>query len=84
MKVRLIENGPLVLDTQESVRIELAGGSEERQGPIFLCRCGKSANKPFCDAAHRKAGFEGVGHNFNEFVERLGAVKTRLITLYLR
>jgi len=61
MKVRLIENGPLVLDTQEAVRIELAGGNEERQGPIFLCRCGKSANKPFCDAAHRKAGFEAPG-----------------------
>ena len=23
-----------------------------------LCRCGQSANKPFCDSAHRDAGFE--------------------------
>ena len=61
MKVRLIENGPLVLDTQESVRIEVGNGIEERDGPIFLCRCGKSENKPFCDAAHRKAGFEAAG-----------------------
>jgi len=27
-------------------------------GPIYLCRCGQSANKPFCDSTHRKVKFE--------------------------
>jgi CDGSH-type Zn-finger protein len=25
---------------------------------IGLCRCGHSANKPFCDGAHKTAGFQ--------------------------
>lgn len=27
---------------------------------IALCRCGHSAKKPFCDAAHRNCGFQSV------------------------
>jgi CDGSH-type Zn-finger protein len=25
---------------------------------VSMCRCGESGNKPFCDSAHRDAGFE--------------------------
>lgn len=60
MKIKLIENGPIVLDTKEVVSLHADGSSEEKAGPVFLCRCGQSANKPFCDGTHRKSGFEGA------------------------
>lgn len=61
MKIKIIENGPIVLDTEAKLRVEAGEAAEDKPGPLFLCRCGRSANKPFCDGAHRKVGFEGPG-----------------------
>jgi CDGSH-type Zn-finger protein len=27
---------------------------------VSLCRCGQSANKPFCDSAHKRCSFESL------------------------
>ncbi len=32
---------------------------------IALCRCGHSANKPFCDGAHRQHGFQSTIEAFD-------------------
>jgi len=60
VKLKIIENGPIVLDTNQTIEISVAG-TESKAGPLYLCRCGQSANKPFCDGAHRKVKFEGKG-----------------------
>ena len=52
------ENGPfLIFGSASYVNDE---GNEQTTGgsTIALCRCGASANKPFCDGSHRKINFE--------------------------
>ena len=49
----LYVRGPLPLN-------DAAGNSWEDAGHRYaLCRCGGSANKPYCDNTHVKMGFEG-------------------------
>jgi CDGSH-type Zn-finger protein len=42
-----------------AVAIESADGKPyEARNRVTLCRCGKSANKPFCDGNHISVGFK--------------------------
>ncbi|MFG1942687.1 CDGSH iron-sulfur domain-containing protein [Nonomuraea sp. NPDC048826] len=47
----LLVRGPFELTTQDGERIP--PGRET----VALCRCGRSAQKPFCDGSHKTAGF---------------------------
>ena len=56
--VETIQNGPLLVYGNLSVKLK--DGSEQKKSKVTaFCRCGKSANKPFCDGSHINAGFEG-------------------------
>jgi CDGSH-type Zn-finger protein len=48
----LIANGPLVV--QNAQKTTIANTVE-----MALCRCGASANKPYCDGSHNTVGFIG-------------------------
>ena len=37
-----------------------SGAAEETRATYALCRCGDSANKPYCDGTHNGAGFDGT------------------------
>jgi uncharacterized Fe-S cluster protein YjdI len=52
-----VPNGPLLL--RGRIRISDAEGRLIREDTrVALCRCGASANKPFCDGSHRRIGFD--------------------------
>jgi CDGSH-type Zn-finger protein/uncharacterized Fe-S cluster protein YjdI len=50
-------NGPCVMEGAFVV-VDQEGAVVASLGPrVSLCRCGHSANKPFCDGSHQRAGF---------------------------
>lgn len=57
--VRIEPNGPLHLAGR--LTIELSGGETLEENRAALCRCGDSANKPFCDNKHLEKEFEDDG-----------------------
>ncbi len=58
MKVEVTPNGPYLIKT-ECLIVHSDGREETKIGTVALCRCGASANKPYCDGSHRKMGFKG-------------------------
>jgi len=53
--IRVLENGPLAVVADLHIK------GQEPRTRATLCRCGASRNKPFCDGAHKKAGFTATG-----------------------
>lgn len=51
-----IENGPLMLEDNLPILVK-DGKIINSKSPTYLCRCGASMNKPFCDGEHQKKGF---------------------------
>ncbi len=59
----------ITINNNGSIRIEGDFEITDVEGKVFglagrttigLCRCGHSENKPFCDGAHRRVGFDSV------------------------
>jgi CDGSH-type Zn-finger protein len=57
-KVTVFNNGPFRIEGDFEI-VDASGNAFGLAGRsvIGLCRCGASANKPFCDGAHKAAGF---------------------------
>jgi CDGSH-type Zn-finger protein len=73
MRIDVTENGPYHVSGSvplgvQTIATNAAGESIEwREGRTFetdgeynLCRCGQSANKPFCDGSHERVSFDGT------------------------
>jgi CDGSH iron-sulfur domain-containing protein 3 len=51
--IEVIDFGPLKI-TGNFLLKDLQRDKEDAPGEVRLCRCGKSANKPYCDESHKK------------------------------
>jgi CDGSH-type Zn-finger protein len=49
-------DGPLKIEGEVEI-FSADGALLKKSAQVWLCRCGKSANKPFCDGAHKKLPF---------------------------
>ena len=55
--ITVTQHGPYKVE--EDVALAAAGGDAVGDGSTaFLCRCGQSQSKPFCDGSHWYAGFK--------------------------
>ncbi|MBT8254859.1 MAG: hypothetical protein HKN00_09155 [Flavobacteriaceae bacterium] len=58
IKVAVMENGPLLVHGTITVS-GIDGNEEQKKKTTAFCRCGASANKPYCDGAHKGVEFKG-------------------------
>ncbi len=56
LAIELITDGPLHVTGNLEI-VTGTGRTVDRATECWLCRCGQSKNKPFCDGSHRTAGF---------------------------
>lgn len=56
VKIRVKANGPLLIEGS-SVVFGIDGKMLREGAKLSLCRCGLSKNRPFCDGAHKKQGW---------------------------
>ena len=52
------ESGPLTVKGGCEI-VDSQGNSTVHDKTVFLCRCGASSNKPYCDGSHKKISFQG-------------------------
>ncbi len=59
VRIEVVPNGPLRIHGSLAVQDPRREGEVVRKGPAAsFCRCGHSANKPFCDGSHKRVGFQ--------------------------
>ena len=69
VKITMAPEGPYIVEGE----IELIGLDDNvipTKKKVFLCRCGASTRKPFCDGTHSKIGFEAAAEAVPESGEK--------------
>ncbi len=63
--IKVNTNGSLMISAADALAVQLTDADGTviplPEGKnVFLCRCGASARKPFCDGSHKTNGFDGT------------------------
>ena len=58
VNIQIKPNGPILINTDCHIT-HSNGDVEIKKGKTNLCRCGASANKPYCDGSHKTIDFQG-------------------------
>ncbi|MCH7747649.1 MAG: CDGSH iron-sulfur domain-containing protein [Acidobacteria bacterium] len=59
-EIKVRENGPYLITGDDVTVVDWNGNAYPiTKRPVALCRCGASANRPFCDGTHRTIDFKG-------------------------
>jgi len=69
VKITATKNGPFKVEGAVEVFWDNGTPVEVTRDTIYLCRCGASTNKPFCDGAHSKIGFQAAAEAVPESAE---------------
>lgn len=60
-RITVSENGSLKVEGEVTLVDKDGNPVPTREdAPFFLCRCGASGNKPFCDGSHKRVEFDGA------------------------
>jgi CDGSH iron-sulfur domain-containing protein 3 len=63
--IKVNTNGSLMISAADALSVQLTDADGTviplPDGKnVFLCRCGASSRKPFCDGTHKTNGFDGT------------------------
>ena len=53
-----LPDGPYRVDGDVTILDRDGRAMPSRVPPVHLCRCGRSADKPFCDGSHARTGWK--------------------------
>ena len=83
-KVAITDSGPYWVSGNFVVADADGNEFTVEDDDAYLCRCGQSDNKPFCDGSHNSAGFDnecrltwmdGIGFRINRVMQRVRGSK---------
>lgn len=58
VSVKCMKNGPLEVRGEITITDDNGQTLKDGQNAHYLCRCGASGKRPFCDGSHTKVNFK--------------------------